>query len=254
MCDFFCFRLRRLGFHLGGLVALRPAAVILLRHVEDLLRLDVAHDQQRRVLRPVEPLEEIQAVVVVARHGLDVVEETDRRVLVGVLGEGELPHLLEHRLDGVRNALVVLAQHGQGLGAERVFGVLQVLEAVGLHVHHGGQLAHRADDVVGRPVVGRVGVRIGAHPLEDVVVLVLRVLVGTAEHHVLEEVGEAAVAWLDLVAGAGAHHGVIGHRPRAVVGDDDHLEAVVERGLVDLVGEDVTRRSLLFSGAGHGGE
>ncbi len=64
----------------------------------------------------------------------------------------------------------------------------------------------------------------------------------------LEEVGEAAVAGLDLVARAGADDGQVGDRPRAVVGNDHQPQAVGQRLLMDLVRED------LVGGGGRSGD
>ena len=72
--------------------------------------------------------------------------------------------------------------------------------------------------------------------------------VGSAEHHVLEEMGEAGQPLLDLVSRAGAHDRVIGDDPRRVKRHRDHGQAVLERGLLDGVteygrGSDCTRGS-----------
>ena len=89
--------------------------------------------------------------------------------------------------------------------------------------------------VIARPVLVREGVGVGPQRLEDVVVLLLRILLGAAEHHVLEEVGEAREPLLDLVARPGADHRVVGDDPRRVERHRDHGQAVVERRLVDRV-------------------
>jgi hypothetical protein len=100
-------------------------------------------------------------------------------------------------------------------------------------------LGRRADHVVDRSVVSGVGVGVGAHPFDHIVVFVGGVALRAAKHHVLEEVGKTAVAGLHLVAGAGADNNVVGNGARAVVGNHHHLEPVVQSGLVDLEGEDV---------------
>ena len=230
--------LGRLGGDLDRLVAGLPVRIVLLGQGEDLVRVDVADHQHLDVTRPVEPVEELAAVLVLVGHGLDVGQEAHGGVLVGVLVEGQRAQLLEQRQERPGGVLVVLAQDRQRLGAEVGLRVLEVDEPVALEVHHLLELGRRADDVVVGPVVGGEGVRVRAHLLEGVVVLLRRVLLGAPEHDVLEEVGEAAVAGLDLLARPGPDDRVVGDDARAVERDDVDHQPVVEGLLVDLVGKD----------------
>ena len=65
--------------------------------------------------------------------------------------------------------------------------------------------------------------------------VVVRVLLRAAEHHVLEEVREPALARLHLVAAAGTDDRDVGDLPRRARLDQVGAESVLERD--DLVGE-----------------
>ena len=199
----------------------------------------VARDDDRAVLRAVPAVEERLAVVVLVRHVLDVGQEADRRVLVGVRRVRLVLHRLVEDQERRRGALVVLAQDGPRLLLEGRLVVLEVPEAVGLDLDDRRQRRGRDGHVVAGPVVGREGVGVGAERLQDVVVLRLRVALRPAEHHVLEEVGEAREPWLHLVARAGADHRVVGDDPRRVERDREHGQAVVERRPADREREDL---------------
>ena len=204
------------------------------------------------VLGPVPAVEEDLAVRKLVGHVLDVFQEPERRMLVGVPGEGRVLHRLlqlEERRGGV---LVVLAEHGPGLFLERRLIVLEVLEPVGLDLDGRAQRRGWNRHVIARPVIGREGIGIGAQRLEDVVVLLLRVLLGAAEHHVLEEVGEAREPLFHLVARPGADHRVIGDDSRRVKRDGDHGQAVVQGCLLDRKRKDRLSLGLSWSGRGSG--
>ena len=178
--------------------------------------------------RPVVAVVELQAVVVVVRHVRYVFQQADRRVLVGVRRVGEVVQPLPQQRHGVREVQVVLAEDGARLGAEVVLRILQVQKAVRFQVDDGLERVGARHEVVGRPVARREGVRVGADPLDRRVVGIGRVLLGPAEHHVLEEVRVAGETRLDLVPRPGPHHRVVGDDAGAVVVDADHLEPVVE--------------------------
>ena len=69
------------------------------------------------------------------------------------------------------------------------------------------------------------------------------------EHHVLEEVGEARLAGLDLVARAGLHRDLERHEVREAGRHDDDLQAVGQSFLDGVKRQDVARPGA-FSRAG----
>jgi len=146
---------------------------------------------------------------------------------------------------------VVLAQHRARLGLERGFAVFQVLEAVGLDLQHGLQVLPGEGGVVIGEVVAGVGVLARAGLGDDVLVLLRRVGAGAAEHHVLEEVGEARLARLDLVARTGLYRDRQRHQVREAGRHDDDLQAVGQQLLGGLEGQHV--RPGGRSGCGCGG-
>ena len=161
-------------------------------------------------------------------HGLDVGQQPDGRVLVGMEQEGAVVQALAEQRDRVREVEVVLAQDRAGLRAVVGFRVLQVEEAVRLDLDDRLERVGARHDVVGRPVVGRERVRVGPHPLDHGVVGLGRIALRAAEHHVLEEVRVAGESRLHLVARSGAHHRVVRHDARAVVLDAEHPQPVVQ--------------------------
>ena len=191
---------RRLRGDLDGVAPALPGAPVLLDEGEDLRRVDVARDDDRRVLGPVPAVEERLRVGELVGHVLDVAEEAHRRVLVGVRREGGLAHRLEQLRHRLRAVLVVLAEDGARLRLERRLGVIEVLEAVRLDLEDLLEVLLGERHVVVRVVVGRVGVLPRAGLRQDRLVGVGRVRLRPAEHHVLEEVGEARLARLHLVA------------------------------------------------------
>jgi hypothetical protein len=147
----------------------------------------------------------------------------------------DLDQLL-HRIGAV---LVVFPEHGAGLRAEGRLGVLEILEAVRLDAQDGLEVFLGEGRVVVCVVVGGVRVLSSSGASQDRLVLLRRVALRPAEHHVLEEVRKARLARLDLIARASLN----GDLQRDEVGeasrDDDHLEAVGERPLHCLEWQDV---------------
>jgi hypothetical protein len=141
-------------------------------------------------------------VLALVRHVLDVGEEAHARVLVRVHRVGQVGQALRGLDQRVREVLEVLALDRERLGAELGIAVLEVLEPVRLEREHLVQVRRGEIRVVVRVVVRGVGVLVGARGLDARVVLLGRVLLGAAEHHVLEEVREAGLAGLHLVARA----------------------------------------------------
>ena len=206
-----------------------PRAVGLLDERIHLIGREIADHEEGGVARHVPALEEGQAVrLVLLGHALDVLEKAHRGVAVGALAEGGLVQgLVEHEVR-VGDVLVVLAEHRLGLGLEGGLRVLEVLEAIGLEGDDRRERLGRAVGDEEREVVGGLGVAVHPGGLEHGPVLLARVSVGAAEHHVLEEVREAGAPVLDLVARAHAHQGVVGDEAPGASGQENDLEAVLE--------------------------
>ncbi len=237
-----------------GVRALLPPAPVLLDEREDRLGLHVPGDDDRRVLGTVPAVEEGLRVRVLVGHVLDVLEEAHRRVLVRVDLEGLVARDLVDLLDRVRAVLVVLAENGARLGLERRLVVREVLEPVGLDLQHRLEVFLRERRVVVRVVVRRVGVLLGARARHDRLVLLRRVLLRPAKHHVLEEVGEAGLAGLDLVPRARLHGDLERDDVRKSRGHDDHLQPVRKSRLRGLERQEIGFRLLGARAGGHEGE
>ena len=81
--------------------------------------------------------------------------------------------------------------------------------------------------MIGGDVLGREGVVLAADLLDQARVLLGRHVLRALEHHVLEHVGDAAVAD-GLVLGARVIEDLHRRDGRLVVGQEEHLEAVGE--------------------------
>jgi hypothetical protein len=243
---------RRIRGHVDLVAAALPRAPVLLDEREDLVGLHVAGHDHGRVLGPVPAVEERLRVLELVGHVLDVLEEAHRRVPVGVRLEGVLALHLDQLLDRVRAVLVVLAEHRARLGLEGLERVVEVLEAVGLDLQDRLEVLPGEGGVVVREVVAREGVLARARLRHDRLVRFGRVRLRAAEHHVLEEVREARLAGLHLVARAGHHRDLQRHDVREAGRHHDHLEAVRERALAGVERQDARSRGLRLGGRGHG--
>ena len=209
------------------------------------LLVEVAGDEDGRVVWRVIATEELARVLVARRHVLDVLRVADDGMRVRVPRERGLHQLLEHLLLGVAGALQVLAEDGAGLGAERGLVVIEVLEAIGLVLDDGRQRFRRTVEVVDGHVLAGERVGVQAEARDRLVVLLRRMLLRSAEHHVLEEVRVSGPAFLHFVAAADAHQRVVGDQSRGLVGDEDDPQAIRERMHLHREGE-----RLLGSGRG----
>ena len=151
--------------------------------------------------------------------------------------ERGVAYLLVQRLERIRGVLVVFAEDRPRLLLEIIGGVLEVHEAVGFEGHDGVEARRRRQDVIGGEIVGGERVVIGAELLQDRVVALARIGLRAAEHHVLEEVREAGLPRLDLVARAGSHHGPEGQQSGAIERHRHDLESVVQDGEIGAVRE-----------------
>jgi hypothetical protein len=103
------------------------------------------------------------------------------------------------------------------------------LEAIGLVLDDGRKGLRGAEQVVDRHVLTGEGIGVEAETGDRGVVVLRGVLLGAAEHHVLEEVGVARAALLRLVAAAHTHERVISHEAGRIVAHHDDAEAVRQR-------------------------
>ena len=107
-----------LGFagNLGNIRATLPGAEVFLCHGQSIIALHVANQNNRRVLRPVVTTVELQAVLVLVRHVLDVFDETHRGVRISVpLISGRAQHFKKF-LFGVGAVLVEFPKDGFRFG------------------------------------------------------------------------------------------------------------------------------------------
>ena len=78
------FFLIALSGNIRNVVAAFPGAEIFLDHRERVVVLYIAHQNNGRVLRPIVTTVELQAVIVLIRHVLDIFDEAHRGVRISV--------------------------------------------------------------------------------------------------------------------------------------------------------------------------
>ena len=225
----------------ADLTARRDLAVGLLGEGLDLRGLHVAGDHQDGVVGRVEAPIEGQRVLAVEL--LDLVAPADHRPAVRVVEierGGDL--LAEARSRVVGDALVILLENHLKLGPHLVVGQRKAGHAIGLEVHQGREMLARRALEIGRVVGRREGVFLPAEGRDGAAEVAERILGGALEHQVFEEMGDAGLAGrlvgrADLVP----HH--VSDDRRAVVGNDDYVQAVREREMGDaLAGFDARLR------------
>jgi hypothetical protein len=126
------------------------------------------------------------------------------------------PQPLEHPADRIRRVHVILAQYRPRFGLEILDGVLQVDETVRFDFDDLLECIRCDHDVVCGPVVRGERIMVGSEPFEHLVVCVGRVLFRSSEHHVLEEMGEAAQSLFHFIPRSGADNRVVCDNARAV--------------------------------------
>ena len=228
-----CDRWRLLGpFAHTEFGALGDLAVGLLDQRPDLLGGDVAGDHHHRIVGRVEAPVERERILAVEL--LDLRAPADHRASVGMIEiERRSDLLAEPRLRAVGDAHVVFFQHHVALGQHVLVVEHEAGHAVGLGLHDGRQVfAGDALEISG-VVGGGEGVLLAADGGEDLREAPLRILLGALEHQVLEEMGEPGLAGL-LVRRPDLVPDHVGHDRRAVVGNDDDLEPVVESEMGDV--------------------
>jgi hypothetical protein len=207
----------------------RQVAELLLDPLLRLRRIEVADHAEAGVVRQVVAVEE--GLHVRDRRGLQVLVLADHADLVGMARR--VHELVDQDLGLavglVLDALPPLVAHDVALQVELLLGhrLVERLEPVGLEPQQ--RLEHRrgAPVEVVRAVLAGRGVVRAAAGLHDRVELRVRHAVRAHEHEVLEEVREAR-APQRLVLAADAVPQVDLDLGQAVVGREDHVEAVVE--------------------------
>ena len=153
----------------------RDAAVGGVGDAAHLVRLDVAGDDQDRVLGRVET--PVVGERVVAIEALDLVHPADDRRAVGVAHEQRRRHRL--RKLGRRIGLdphAALLEHDVALGRDHRLVEDEAGHAVGLELHHGPEVLAGDALEIGRVVVGGEGVLLAAERRDDLAELARRVL------------------------------------------------------------------------------
>ena len=137
--------------------------------------------------------------------------------LGGGVGVGAHPPLLAHHL---------------ALGGDDLVGEGQAGHAVGLELHHRGEVLAGHPLEIGGVVIGSEGVFLAAEFGDDMGELALLVLFRALEHQMFEEMGDAALA-VRIIGRAVAipHH--VGHDRRAMVGNDHHVHAIRQLEMID---------------------
>ena len=197
------------------------------RHRADFLLVDVAGDDQDRVVWRVEA--PVEGKRVLAVELLDFMVPADHRAAVRVVEIERGHHLLvQARFRVVGDPHVVFLEHDVTLGQHVLVLQDEAGHAVGLELHHAGQLvARHALEIAG--VVGRgEGVLVAADLEYGLGELASGMLGGPLEHQVFEKVREPRLAGR-LVGGADLVPDHLRHDRRAMVLDHHDLQAVAER-------------------------
>ena len=198
-------RFRRDRFRLAA--ARRPCSPVLFDEGRGRVdvEVEVAGEDDGRVLGAVPAFEKRARVAELVRHLFNVADETHGGVLVGVRGVGVVSLDFDQFAQRVGAVLVVFAQHSARFGLEIVFRVREVHEAVGFEFEYLFEILLRAGYVIVGIVIRRVSVLASARARDDLLISVGRVSLGAAEHHVLEEVRESALARFHFVARTRLH-------------------------------------------------
>ena len=204
----------------------RELAVSLLCQRPDRFGADVPGDHDHRIVGRIEA--PIESERVLARERLDLVAPADHRPAVGMVEiERRLDLLGELRGRIVGDALIMLLQHHVALGQHVGVGQHQAGHAIGFECHDGLEVLARDPLVERGIVVGRERILLAADFVEGLREFAGRDLGRALEHQVLEEMREPRLAGR-LVGGSDPIPDHVGDDRRAVVGDDDEFEPVVQ--------------------------
>ena len=215
-------------------------AIFGLRHGADLLRRDVARDDQGGIVGRVMMLVEI-----LGRHLVDVAHflgPAQHRAAIRMRQMQSGFHLLaQQRLRIVFHPHAALFQHHVALGGDVVVGQIQIGHAIGLQIHRQFQPVRRDLLIEGGIVMGGEGVILAAILGDGLGIEIARHLLGAAEHHVFEEMGNARDA-RRIVHRAHLEPQHLGDDRGAVIRDHQHLHAVGQRELKGLGRRGLRRR------------
>ena len=198
------------------------------------LRLGVAGDDENGVLGRIEAL--VIGERVLALEVLDLVPPADDRDAVGMVGEQRRLHRLAELRARIGVAMhAPLLEHHVALGGDDVVGQHEPGHPVGLELHAGLEVLFRDLLEIGGEIVAGEGVLLAADLGDEFGELALGMGLRALEHQMFEEMGDARLAHR-IVRRAVAVPDHMGDDRRAMVGNDDDLEAVFESEMGDLRG------------------
>ena len=220
------FFLIALSGNIRNVVAAFPGAEIFLDHPERVVVLHIAHQNNRRVLRPVVTTIELQAVIVLIRHVLDVFDKAHRGVRIGVaLIRGRPQHF--EKLFFRRGAVFVeLTEDRLGFCLVAVQWIFQMLKPIGFQFENLIEVVLGKHFVIDGAIVARVSVIVRAGFLQNLVALMRVVMLAAAKHQMLEQVRVTALAFLRFVARAGLHDDLQRYQIRIIGRHRDQPQAI----------------------------
>ncbi len=171
----------------------RDIGVVFLHQRADFSRLDVARDDQDRIVRRVEALVEGERILAVEL--LDLLVPADHRAAVGMV-EIERGHDLlgQPRIRIVGDAHVEFFQHDVALGQHVLILEDETGHAVGLELHHAGELVARHALEIAGVIVGGESVLVATDLEYGLGELAGRMFGGALEHQMFEEMREPRFA------------------------------------------------------------
>ena len=191
-----------------------------------LIRLDVAGDDEDRVLRRVKA--PVIGERVLAAETLDFVAPADNRRPIGVVGEQSRLHRLVELRIGIRVAVhAALFEHHVALGRHDFVGENEAGHAVSLERHHLRQMLFGDALKVGGKIVAGKRILLAADRGDRFREFAFRMRQGAFEHQMFKKVRYARFAG-GIVGRAVAIPDHVGDDGRPAIGDDDDLKAVVE--------------------------
>ena len=222
--------------HRAHALGLRPArldlAVGLLGERARFVRLDVARHHQNGVLGRIEAL--VIGERVLAVQALDLVPPADDRNPVRMMGEERRLHRLAELRAGIGVAMhAPLLEHHVALGRDDVVGEGQAGHAVGFERHAGLEVLLGDLLEIGGEIVAGEGVLHAADLGDEFRELALGMALRAFEHEMFEEMGDAGFA-RRIVGRAVAVPDHVGDDRRAMIGNDDDVEAVRKREIRHL--------------------
>ncbi len=176
------FFLIALTWDFRDVAATLPGAEIFLDHRERVVVLHVTDQDNRRVLRPVVTTVELQAVIVLIRHVLDVFDEAHRGMRIGVELISRRAQHFEKLFFRRGAVLVELAEHGLCFGLVTVRWIFQMLKPIGFQFENLVEVVFGKYFVIDGAIVSRVGVVVRAGFLQNLVALVGVVMLAAASN------------------------------------------------------------------------